>query len=63
MSANNALFINKKNFKVYEHGCVDNPFETKNASLIGKGRNLNEAIKIAEDFENENIVEYGMHFF
>ena len=68
MSANNAIFINKKNFKVYEHGCMDNPFEEKTAYLIGKGKNLAEAISIAEkytdDTENEgSYIEYGIHFY
>ena len=47
MSANNAIYINKKTFKVYHHSCCDNPFIEKEADLIGKGKNLEDAIKKA----------------
>jgi len=63
MSANNAIFINKKNFKVYHHGCADNEFKSSKVDLIGQGESLGGAIEIAEEFEKENLVEYGIHFF
>ena len=40
MSANNAIFINKNTFRVYEHGCVDNDFVEADASFIGEGDHL-----------------------
>jgi len=63
MSANNGLFINKKTFAVYEHGCMDNGFLEKEASFIGRGKNVAEAVQIAEDYMNEEIVEYGVNFY
>jgi hypothetical protein len=68
MSANNAIFISVKTFKVYHCGCYDNGFDPKKDELIGKGKSLKGAIKIAQKFE-ENLndhgsyVEYGIHFF
>lgn len=50
-------------FQLFLHGCADNEFFKEDASLIGKGKTLEEAIKIAEEFQEENIVEYGIHFF
>jgi hypothetical protein len=62
MSANNSIYINKNTFRVYEHGCHDNDFIAEEEYLIGQGKSLEEAIEIAEEFEKENMVEYGIHF-
>lgn len=59
MSADNCLLINKKTFEVkmtqgeesYEEGY-----------LIGTGKSLEEAVDIAQKYEEEEIVEYGIHF-
>lgn len=63
MSANNCLYINKKNFNVYEHGCMDNDFVVDEAYFIDKGKNLEEAIDIAQKYQMINEVEYGISFF
>lgn len=55
MSANNLITINKKTFVVK---VVD--AETGYGSIIGNGKNLEDAIEIAEKHIDE--VEYGIHF-
>ena len=62
MSANNQIVIDVKTFKVYEDICVDNLFRREDAPIIGIGEDLVEAIKIAQKFIKENIVEYGIRF-
>ena len=62
MSANNQIIINQRNYKVYENGCVDNLFVVREARLIGKGKSIKGAIKIAQKYMTENIVEYGIDF-
>ena len=63
MSANNAIFINTKTFKVYEHCCMDNDFKENEAFFVGEGKDSEDAVKISEDYQQTNIVEYGTHFF
>jgi hypothetical protein len=60
MSTNNQLHIIKKGkkFQVHENFCVDNEFKPSKRSYIGEGKTLEEAIKIANDYMMENIVEY-----
>jgi len=61
MSANNIVFINEDNYKVYYQGCVDNKGL---GELIGKGKTLKEAVKIAKKWirELEGYLEYGVTF-
>lgn len=57
MSANNMITINKKTYVVKE---VD--AETGYGNELGKGKNLEEAIEIAEKEMKEQYVEYGIQF-
>lgn len=57
MSANNMITINKGNYVVKE---VD--AETGYGNILGKGRGLEGAIKIAEEKMEKEYVEYGIHF-
>lgn len=57
MSANNLITIHKKTFVVKD---VD--AETGYGSIVGKAKNLEEAIEIAEKRMQEGYVEYGIHF-
>lgn len=57
MSADNGLLINKKNYEVREW-----QGEGKNSWLIGQGKDLEEAINIAQKYCQEEIVEYGVAF-
>ena len=57
MSANNMITINKKSFVVKE---VD--ADTGHGILLGKAKNLNEAIEIAEKEMEKEDIEYGIHF-
>ena len=57
MSANNLITINKKTFIVRN---VD--AETGFGNVVGKGKNLEEAIGIAEKEIEEGEVEYGIRF-
>lgn len=59
MSADNFIVIDKKTFKVYE-GCAS----TGEKWQIGKGKNLKDAVKIAEDYleTNGGYLEYGIFF-
>ena len=51
------ITINKKTFVVMN---VD--AETDYGGVVGKGKNLEEAIEIAEKEMEEEEVEYGIHF-
>lgn len=59
MSANNYLLINRRTFKVFK-GCADCE-NTK--TQIGQGKNLEEAIDIADYYTQIHEVEYGINFF
>lgn len=58
MSADNVLTINRKTFEVRDCWSED----ISKGSLVGKGKSLEEAITIAQDYVRENIVEYGIIF-
>ena len=57
MSANNFIKINRKDFTV-----SDCDAETGAGILINKVKTLDEAINIAQKYQKENIVEYGIQF-
>lgn len=62
MSADNYLLITKKTFEVF-NGCASNDYLQK----IGQGKDLKDAIRIAEEYEEElwnegSYLEYGIHF-
>ena len=57
MSANNFLEINKETFEVW-----DKDIETLNGFLVGKANTLEEAIDLAEKYQREEVVEYGIGF-
>lgn len=67
MSADNYIYIDKKNFEVWScvaselEGTKEKGLENQKGGLIGKGRNLEEAIKLAEEANNWGV-EYGIHF-
>lgn len=63
MSANNQLIITRKKdkFQIHENFCMDNDFEPDKASLLKTEKTLEEAIKFANKYCQENIVEYGYH--
>lgn len=62
MSANNQLVILKKEdcFEIHLNGCVDKDFIPSNNSLIDIEDSLELAIKFANKFCMEEIVEYGL---
>ena len=61
MSADNFITINKSNFEVREccASCPENE-----GRLIGKGKTLEEAIEIYEQWDREDMfgAEYGVTF-
>lgn len=57
MSANNMIKINKKTYLVKEVGA-----ETEYGKVLGEGKNLEEAVEIAEKVMETEEVEYGIHF-
>lgn len=57
MSANNYLKIDRKKFVV-----SDCDAESGYGRKIGQGENLEDAIDIAQKYQEENIVEYGINF-
>ena len=61
MSANNIIYIEEKTHKVYYQSCADND---DLGELIGKGKNLEDAIKIAQAYRNNHLcyLEYGIEF-
>lgn len=63
MSSNNQLIILKEKgkYSVHLHFCVDNPFRASKDNLIKKFKTLVEAIKFANDYCIEEMVEYGTH--
>ena len=56
MSADNGLLVNKKTFEVLEYQGEGGPWK------IGQGKDLEEAIDIAQKYCQEEIVEYGINF-
>jgi len=63
MSSNNQLVILKKGkwFEVHHNLCVDNDFHPSKNNLLAKEKTLVEAIKYANDYCNEEMVEYGYY--
>ncbi len=59
MSANNYLFIDR-NLEVWDC-CADMlESEVNNGFLIGRGKDLVDAIKIANKYLKKHLVEYGL---
>ena len=63
MSSNDMLMILKKkgNFEIHHDLCVDNNFTPRKSSLVRIEKTLIEAIKFANEYCEEEIVEYGYH--
>ena len=68
MSADNYIYVDKKTNKVWScvASCVTdlkkkNDIQKQRVSLIGKGENLEETLRIAEE-ANDWGVEYGIFF-
>jgi len=63
MSTNNQLVIIKKKgmFEIHENSCVDNPFKPNKGTYLNKRKTLKEAIKFANKYCREEIVEYGYY--
>ena len=60
MSANNVIYINRQTFEVYHQHCDDN---ADYGEKIGKGKNREEAVNIAQkELEEYGEVEYGIRF-
>lgn len=62
MSANNIIFIKRKTNEVYyQPSCADN---VELGELIGKGKNLDKAVDIAQKHIREigGYLEYGITF-
>lgn len=59
MSSNNMLIIIEKKFEVHINDCVDNNFKSSKNTLLKKCKSLSEAIKFANDYCNEEMVEYN----
>lgn len=56
------IFKNKKGeIEVHEHFCVDNAFAPSKGSLLNTSKTIEEAIKFANKYCSEEIVEYGYH--
>lgn len=58
MSANNFLLINRKTFEVTMRDAENNYILME----VGKGKDINEAIDIAQKCLREEIIEYGINF-
>lgn len=59
MSANNAIFIDKKTLEVWYQSCADN---NDLGSFIKKCKTLKEAVNLAQKLAKEYQVEYGIRF-
>lgn len=62
MSSNNQIVIirgGKGEFEVHLNSCVDNDFEPLKRTLLKKFKTLELAIKFANDYCAEEMVEYG----
>ena len=58
MSADNKLLISKKTFEVKEMN-----MSTGHLYSIAQGKDLEDAIRIAEEFDRDKGVEYGIGFY
>ncbi|MBU0958175.1 MAG: hypothetical protein KKF56_05190 [Nanoarchaeota archaeon] len=67
MSSNNQLIIlrNKEwknnQFEVHLHYCVDNNFIPSEETKLKRFSTLQEAIRFANEYCREEMVEYGVH--
>ena len=63
MSSNNQLIILKENgkFQVHENLCMDNPFKPSKNTLLKELKTLEWAVKFAQKYQRENLVEYGTY--
>jgi len=64
MSSNNQLIILKeKKFRygIWMNHCVDNEFDKKTATRLAFATTLEKAIKFANKYCREELVEYGYH--
>jgi len=61
MSTNNQLVVlkEKDKFELHENFCVDNDFEPSKETLLKSFDVLETAIKYANEYCQEEIVEYG----
>jgi hypothetical protein len=57
MSSDNGIIIDRKTFEV-----IAWQGEMEGGSVIGKGKDLKEAVEIAEKFCRKNEMEYGIRF-
>ena len=58
MSANNFILVNRRTLEVTMRN-----MDTGTVSMkIGKAKTLDEAVDLAEDYQQREIVEYGIHF-
>ena len=58
MSANNFILIDRKSLEVSLRDADTNAILVK----IGKAKTLEEAIDLAQEYQEREIVEYGIHF-
>jgi hypothetical protein len=58
MSANNFILIDRKSLEVSLRDADTNALLVK----IGKAKTLEEAIDLAQEYQEREIVEYGIHF-
>ena len=63
MSSNNQIIILKENgkFQVHENHCVDNEFKPSKDTLLKELKTLEWAVKFAQEYQKENLVEYGIY--
>jgi len=58
MSTDNYIYISRKKFTVVERCASDG----KEIQLLGKGKNIEEAIDMAQERIEQGNVEYGIYF-
>jgi len=58
MSANNFILIDRKSLEVSLRDADTNALLVK----IGKAKTLEEATDLAQEYQEREIVEYGIHF-
>ncbi len=64
MSANNQLVVlknKKEKFEIHINWCVDNDFVPSKESLLNVEEKLESAIKFANKYCNENMIEYEVY--
>lgn len=60
MSANNYVLI--RQYKENKWSVSDKDAETGSGRTIKFFKTLEEAVKFAQEYQESNIVEYGLHF-